>query len=434
MKGLTNSQSGSASIGYTVTFKVSGNDYYVSSCLVGDSVLAPEKPTISGYVFGGWLDNGTAVTFPYTPTADVTLNANMLSAIIVGFTGMTNSDSTLTWTDDIAHLQGSPAYTLETSGSYVTVKSVLEEIWPFSYITEMTDAQGNVFVKFPKMWQKWSFDASGNLDGVKFSNVQADSEYFINDAFLKSDDLNAYNDYFALGKYEGSGSSSQMYSKTGLACLVNVTRAQCRTAARANGATYQQLDLAQYVLYNMLTMLKYRTSNIQNVYAGRTSASEATTTGDCDAISGLDGWNTATGAVKMNGVENPYGNINKWVDGVWFSDTQVYVHRLPTQFTDGTTNAVLTTITRPSSNGYTEYLKPSGRITQQSYVYCTDANGSASTYYGDGCYYYSPTGTVLYVGGYWSSAAYAGLWYLYGSLGESRTYSYIGARLSYRPS
>ena len=77
---LTIVSSGGASIGYTVTFKVSGNDYYVASCLVGDSVLAPEKPTISGYVFGGWLDNGTAVTFPYTPTADVTLNANMLSA------------------------------------------------------------------------------------------------------------------------------------------------------------------------------------------------------------------------------------------------------------------------------------------------------------------------------------------------------------------
>lgn len=354
--------------------------------------------------------------------------ANMSSIITVGFTGMTNSDSTLTWTDDIAHLQNSPAYTLETSGSYVTVKSVLEEIWPFSDITEMTDAQGNVFVKFPKMWQKWSFDASGNIDGVRFCNEKADDGFFLSDAYLKSDNLDVYNDYFALGKYEGSGSFSQMFSKSSQTCLVNVTRAQCRTAAKANGATYQQLDFAQFVLYNMLTMLKYRTTDIQGVYKGRTSATAATGTGDCDYITGLDGWNTVTQSVKMNGIENPYGNIYKWVDGIWFSDSAVYAHRLPTQFTDDTTNAVLTSIVRPSWEGYVKYLK-AGTIA--SYAYCTDASASDSTYFRDR---YWSGGTVLYVGGSWGTAAKAGLWYLGGNGSASDPSAGIGSRLTYRPS
>lgn len=434
MKGLTNSQGGGASIGYTVTFKVSGNDYYVASCLVGDSVLAPENPSVSGKVFNGWYDGTEKIVFPYTPTQSVTLTANMLSSIIVGFTGMTNSDSVLTWTDDIADLNSSPAYTTSASGAYVTVNSAVKDIFPFSEISEMTDAEGNVFVKFPKMWQKWVHDANGNLDGIKFCNVQADEDYFINDAYLKSDSLDTYNDFFALGKYEGSGSTAKLFSKSGAACLVNVTRAQCRTAAVANGATYQQLDFAQFVLYNMLTMLKYRTSNIQSVYAGRTSADAATTTGGCDAISGFDGWNTATGSVKMNGIENPYGNINKWVDGVFFSSSSVYVHRLSTQFADSTTNAVLTSITRPTtSSGYTKYIKEGGLATVRSYAYCTDAGGTNSTYFAD-AYYYASSGTVLRVGGYWDNAADAGLWNLNGNRDASGTYASIGSRLCYRPS
>ena len=436
MIGRTNAQSGGggSALDYSIIFQVEGADYFVMSCLDGDSVAAPPKPVVSGKVFGGWYIGTEKVSFPYTPTQSVTMTANMLASVIVGFTGMTNSNSMLTWTDDLAPLNDSPAYTTTSSGSYVTVDSAVKDIFPFSEITEMTDAEGSVFIKFPKMWQKWVFDASGNIDGIKICNVQADDDYFISDAYLKSDDTTVYNDYFALGKYEGSGSSSQMFSKSGNACLVNVTRAQCRSAARANGATYQQLYFAQLVLYNMLTMMKYRTTDIQSVYAGRTNASAETLTGSCDFITGLDGWNTATQAVKMNGIENPYGNIDKWVDGIWFTGYAVYAHRLPTQFVDSTSNAELTNIVRSTTASvYTKYIQPGSLASVRSYAYCTGPAASSTSYFRD-AYYYHSSGTVLYVGGSWSNAARAGLWYLNGNYSASDLYAYVGSRLTYRPS
>lgn len=138
----------------------------------------------------------------------------------------------------------------------------------------------------------WLLDGSGNIDGIKISNVQADTDYFIPDAFLDPSDGVSYLDYFVLGKYEASGSSAKMYSKNGQACYVNMTRAVARTAARAYGtlsnfyAGYQQIDISMLILCNFLCMLYYKTPNIQRVYGGRTGSettswSNAANTGSC---------------------------------------------------------------------------------------------------------------------------------------------------------
>jgi hypothetical protein len=287
-------------------------------------------------------------------------------------------------------------------------------------------------------------DGDGNIDGIKISNVQVDSDYFIPDAFLDPTDTNNYLDYFALGKYEASGSSSKMYSKSGQACYANMTRAAARTAARAYGTAenayngYQQIDLSMLTLYNFLCMLYYKTPNIQRVYGGRTNSEttgwgSAANTGSCDGITGLNGWDTVTNCVKMLGIENPFGNINKWIDGVYFSTTAIYAHRLPQQYADSTASAVNLGFTRPTTIGYIAKLKKGTSDATRSFVYCADVTGgSATKFVGDNCPY-DASGVVLYAGGSWSGTSNAGLWCLVGSGAASYATSSTGARLAYRP-
>lgn len=71
--------------GYTVTFKVDGNDYYVASCQQGESITEPPTPTMQGATFGAWQLNGVNIEFPYTPSADVELTA--VSSSIYEVTG-----------------------------------------------------------------------------------------------------------------------------------------------------------------------------------------------------------------------------------------------------------------------------------------------------------------------------------------------------------
>lgn len=426
--------------GYTVTF-MSGTAVHASLAVVsGGYINAPSQPEKEGYSFLGWVDgNGDSVEFPYYPEADVTLNAKyyLAATIIVGFTGLTAATGVLTLTDDG---EGKGSYTTSTSGNYVSVSSPLDAMFPYNKIEEFEDTFGNVFVKFPKFWMKWVTDSNGVIDGWKISNVQVDSGYFIPDAFLKPDGSGEYNDYFALGKYEMSGSSAQGYSKSGKSCLVSITRAEGRSAARGYGSKnnsyngYQQEDIAMLTAYNFLCMMYYGTANIQTVYGGRTSSvsswSSASVTGTCDGVDGMNGWNTSTDCVKMLGIENPFGNIDKWIDGIYFSDSTVYYQKLPTDFSDSTTAGATLGFSRSTSSGYVSALKHGTSDNTKSCVYASAASGSASTYYGD----YSYTGgEVLGVGGFWNYAFGSGLWDLRGAFAASTSGAFIGARLSYRP-
>lgn len=435
---IASSGGGSVPGGYSVTF-MSGNTMYASASVVaGNAVNAPSDPTRDGATFLGWVDaDNAAVQFPYTPTKDTTFYANFATQIVLGFTGLTGSSGALTLTDDVA---GYAAYTTAASGSYVNVTNPLDNVFPYNQIEEFTDTDGNVFVKYPKFYMKWVLNSSGVIDGWKISNQKVDDTYFLPDAFLSPS--GAENDYFALGKYEMSGSSSKGYSKSGVTCLVNITRADARSAARAYGTSsdyykgYQQLDIAQYVAYNFLCMMYYRTANIQTVYGGRTGSvsswSSASVTGTCDGVNGMNGWNASTDCVKMLGIENPYGNIWKWVDGIYFFSSEIYYHRMPQNYADSTTAASKLSFSRPTSSGYVSALRPGTTAATQSCVYASAASGSASTYYGDYSWY-SSSGVVLNVGGTWYDASLAGLWCLGGNGSASGAYSDVGARLSYRP-
>ena len=134
----------------------------------------------------------------------------------------------------------------------------------------------------------------------------------------------------------------------------------------------------------------------------------------------------------MLGIENPYGNVNKWIDGIVFSKTNVYMFRLPHNYSDSTTGANSFGVARPSSSGFITALKPGTTAATKSFVYPSAVGGDANSYLGDQAYY-SDTGTVLFVGGAWRSASNAGLWSLGGGDGASASNTGIGARLSFRP-
>lgn len=66
-----------SNIGYTATFMVDSETYYVVSVEQGNSISAPPNPTVETGTFISWQINGSDVTFPYTPSADVTMVANI---------------------------------------------------------------------------------------------------------------------------------------------------------------------------------------------------------------------------------------------------------------------------------------------------------------------------------------------------------------------
>ena len=242
-------------------------------------------------------------------------------------------------------------------------------------------------------------------------------------------------DYIMVGKYEGSGSSARVYSKSGQTPLGSITMDNYRSGCAANGPGYQQYDFLIDLIIKELWLVEMKTTNCQSIMRGYVDgSSETTKTGATDSVSTSSGSPVSNTdgkhACKYRGIENPWGNIHKWCDGISFSGSSVYVCTEPNAYAAGKTidNYVLYG-TRASNSGYAKIVAPLKEGSLIQYVTAVGAD--------EGSYYCNKSwqgGTVLYCGGAGWSGADAGLWYWRGYFSASFSNDNVGGRLCYKPS
>ena len=250
------------------------------------------------------------------------------------------------------------------------------------------------------------------------------------DGYLKSEET-----YPA--RYEMGGTTSKPTSKSGVAPLVNITRDQARKAAQTIGNGWQIEDVDFDGICKILYTVRFADYHCQSkVGLGRSksSNSSAINTGTLDSLLMKDGYvtNDGTGGVILDGRENPWGNIFKWLDGGNIQNRQLWICKDPKQYVDDKFASPYEKVSyvNGSSSGYISELGFDPK--NPTIRFPTKASGSDSTYIPD--YYYQGSGSyVVYVGGYCYYEGLCGLWYLYCSASSSDSYSSIGARLLYRP-
>lgn len=311
------------------------------------------------------------------------------------------------------------------------IKSNFDTCYPWSDMQECTDASGNVFIKIPKFYARITKNADGTykhqISGVRYEGF---STLFIDGA---GNEL----DYILVGKYEGSGSASRVYSKTGQTVLVNINLDNFRTGCKANGEGYQQYDYLIDLIIKELWLVEMKTTDSQSVMYGYANGnSAAVATGRTDLVktpSGSEVSNTdGKHAMKYRGIENLWGNIFKWVDGISFTDDMVCICTAPQYYSGGKVSAPYVYHgNRPTSSGYLSKFEPLDKNPLIQYA-TSISGGSTTTYYCDYYSYYS-SGSALYVGGAWSASTNAGLWYAYGSASASVSFSSLGGRLCFKP-
>ena len=377
---------------------------------------------------------------------------------VIGFTGMQNEDSTLTWTHDIAQYNGEAAFETHENPAakpdathIVAVTSKLDEIFPYKLIREVKDQYGNAFIEFPKLYMSYELDAAGNIEGVNFANYKAGNNYFIPDAYKDAE--GKITDAFYIGKYEGYVSAGELVSKTQYQPTGNLTRSECRDLARAynakegNGGYYQQLDISMWTVYQLLTACYLRTMDIQSVNPGIVGQGDALdgpmATGGTEFIKNLTGWQTNTNVNKFLGVENPAGNMASWVDGIRFEQDHIFYIADPDEFSD-VEGGVDLGFARPLSTGVIRALRPGTGDKAHSVIFpalLDDTDWSADelklNYTADiySVYNYSG-GKTMYVGGCWTGEAFeAAVYGLFSSasgLTETGVFPEVGARLCAR--
>lgn len=353
--------------------------------------------------------------------------ASAVDKRIFGVSWNKGSNPTLTRTDDAVGMVANAGV-----GSQV-VQNDFDSAPIYRDITEVTDSYGNVFVRIPKFYIRKT--DSANLRTWQISEYPHPGFYlpwcfwdFANQQELPHVDV---------GKYIASlGTNNRLESKPGVMPLSSRTIIDFRTYARNNNTGglqgYQQYDIHVHDIITVLFYVEFATLDSQSIMAGLTSGSAYAESGLTDGVVASSGSPTSntSGAepCQYRGIENPWGNVYQFVDGVNIDNHQAWVAKNAEDYTSNVFAHPYEQLgyINYSANGYTTAMgfDPSLPFAE----FPTAVGGSNSTYYAD--YYYRGTGQrIALVGGVRDSGAVAGVscWRL--SYASSDSGAGIGGRL-----
>lgn len=284
---------------------------------------------------------------------------------------------------------------------------------------------GDVMVHIPKFYIKRWRDNS--YEYIQISDAHYDG-FHLHPAFFKD---GGECEAVYVGAYElGAG----YVSKPGLAPLVNITRATARTNAKAKGDGWGIIDIATRLAIITLFGIEFATYDSQTALGnGVCSVSAAIKTGGADSVANLtgraEGTNGAT-AVVYRGIENPFGNVWEWTDGVNFIDGSWYVCFNQSKYADDITDNYIKLSYGLSTSLSGAYISKEGYDEDNPAIFLpTEATGSSSSTDITDAVWSASGNRICAFGGYWHNGLLDGLLSVAVLDGSTGTNAIFGSRL-----
>lgn len=280
-------------------------------------------------------------------------------------------------------------------------------------------ADVDVMIEIPKTY--WDFTDTENGYELRISESK----------FSETSDCYAHKvggvekDFIYVGAYLGSIEAGRLRSKSGVTPTVNTTLTQFRNYAHNVGSGYQQFNWFTLSLLQILYLIAYKNLNSQNALGMGVCSASKTNTGGTNTKGMVFGNDNKSQQVCFLGIEDFYGNIYQWVDGMK---------------TDGSFNVLVTPDNRNFndngsgfknvgkflsnySSGYTSKVVH----TNEGGFFPKEFNGSATTNYSD----WGSVSSDYFAGfgGHWADGVYVGAFRLNVSCSPSNSYSTLGSRL-----
>ena len=342
-----------------------------------------------------------------------------------------NSSTVLTRTDDSANFSNPNPYYAGMSG---TPSSPFDNLYPWSEMTVETFADGNVMVKIPKFYYKITNSSSQMT--IQIATAPQDG-FKVSPAHQARYSGDSERDYVYLGKYK---CNSSYKSVSDVYPITRIRRATAGDGCRKQGGSsyvtgYYQQDFHTFWTVRMLYIVEFANWNSQEVIGyGCGNGSSAVSTGTTNSMQYHTGTTQSSRTtygtgVQYRNIEDPWGNVFEWVDGIYFSGSSIYIINDPASFSESFSGVNVGT--RPTSYGYISNLA-TGSGDYDWAMYPSDVSGSDSTYIPDYCDYLS-YGVTLAVGGYYYKSKDFGMFHLNGYVDDSTSNSSIGTRLMYLP-
>ena len=338
-------------------------------------------------------------------------------------------------------------------------------------------SNGQVMVYVPKFWYKTNHtnsDGTQTLNGTGIDVGEwsiADSEldgYKLHPAFIGTDGVTEL-DYFLIGAFEAIAydgtsyldqtniGSSTSYKLSSVGYVGDVptyrpahsfTRAVGRASAERRGTGWYQAGFKQISAIQMLFTVELSCNSQKAVGYGITTLGTVSSFSNTSYVGSTVGNSTGNAAstknsngttyttngdvsVSYRGIENLWGNIWGWIDGLTLNGYTPYINTGYT-FTDTTVGTQLA-YNVPSSN----YQSKFGYDSTLDWVMLPYSSASESdpgnAIIGDYVYTSSSSNRVADLGGNWYGGSNAGLFYWDLGYASSRSGAYVGSRIMFIP-
>ena len=246
-----------------------------------------------------------------------------------------------------------------------------------------------------------------------YKRYQEDGYEYI---LISNKNLEGYtrSDAFSIGRYTMSGDDNAVHSKSGVQPLTNKTISNFREYARKLGKEFSQLDY-HYFIIQLLYLVEYADYDSQTKLGkGYTDSNNgaAKTSGECNSLGMKSGTLNDDGKHSMiyRGIEDIYGNVWQYVDGINIKNNKTYVCYNQDQYQSDTFAGCYKEIGYTNANTNTNgYIAQLGYDKNNPLIGLPIALNESSTNIPD--YYWQNSGnTIALVGGNWYYDSSAGLW------------------------
>ena len=279
----------------------------------------------------------------------------------------------------------------------------------------------DVMVEIPKVY--WKVTTISNGYEIRISNIKKDSGYKCL-AHLVS---GVEKDNIYIGAYLGYVENDKLRSKSGVTPITSTTLTTFRQYAQANGSGYQVDNWYPLVLRKILYLLAYKNLDSQTAlgrgYIDRNSS--PTNTGGTNAEGLYYGSTNGSKQVCFLGIEDFYGNVYTWIDGMYYNGNIMVTpdNKTFNDNADGFKN-IGSTNNWNSSNYISDIVK-----TTEGLFFPYGQNGSTNTYYCD--FARIKSGYFSIHGGYYNQGDQSGAFFIDVNYLASTSGSARGARLVY---
>ena len=231
-----------------------------------------------------------------------------------------------------------------------------------------------------------------------------------------------------VGRYHTGGSSSGVYSRSGVSPLVNTSQTNFRTYSANKGTGWHMMDLATWSAIQLLYLVEFANFDSQTVLG------KGWNTGTIGAMGGTD--SAAYHTIKATGahnqyrwIEDPFSNCYDWIDGfVGSNNSNTYAAANDT-YAGGNGDLNELGFKLPSSGaihgfGYSEYaawafIPDTASGSDYTTYVCDRVNSSSSLY-------------PAYVGGSYRDSASYGFFFFNANSSASYSSGSLGSRLLFK--